>query len=414
MKEYSSEEVDRLIAEDRVRRAGRQAVGQLRKTPWLIYAVTTGACGELMPMLWQPAGASNNVLGDRFTYAQEETIEFLGFKPDSFVSVETACSLATAAYFQGRKLAAKRGKNENDVMGVGMTAAVTTDRERRGADQVIIAVRTLHGLWTVSALLRKPENFAEDAEEHRLLQGNLADLLTLNAILAAAGVSQVPLPSDRIESSAELGPENVLQPSLVRFWDDPERPVYDRVIMPNGSQLERSTLDNREWILFPGSFNPITYAHDEMARAIEQSTGKRVLFQITKAHPNKVVTDREMIDRASQLRYRWPVILLENAGLYAEKARLFPGMEMLVGADAVLEMLQERHYGGFVGLQESLDEMLRLGTGFHVNGRKSDKDGIFREVDLLPIPGRYAGMFHPFSRRMDVSSSERRAAGAKV
>lgn len=405
--------VRRLAEEDLRRRAARACVRELRGTPWLVYAVTTGACGELVPMLWQPAGASQNVLGDRFTYAQEETVEFLGFEPEKSVSVDVSRFLATAAYFQGRKLAARRGKNENHVMGVGMTAAVTTDRERRGEDRVVIAVRTLHGLFTVDALLRKPADFVRDAEEHRVEQGNLADLLVLDAILAAAGVSQVRLPSERIERCGELTSDGILAPEPARFWDDDDRPVYGKVVMPDGALVDPADLDPARWILFPGSFNPVTYAHDEMARAIELSTGKRVLFQITRSHPNKVVTDRDMVSRAEQLRYRWPVVLLEGAGLYVEKARLFPGMEMLVGADAVLEMLQERHYGGFPGLQAALDEMLRLGTGFHVNGRMCG-DGTYREVDLLPVPGRYAGMFHPFSRRMDVSSSDRRAAGATV
>lgn len=411
---YTEAELRRLAENETRRRAARACVRELRSTPWLIYAVTTGACGELVPMLWQPAGASNNVLGDRFSYAQEETVELLGFEPEKFVSADAACHLATAAWYQGRKLAAKRGKIENDVMGVGMTAAVTTGRERRGADQAIIAVRTLAGLWTVSALLRKPANFADDAEEHRVEQGNLADLLTLDAILATAGASQVTLPSGRVESCAELTPGGTLDPSRVPLVPDPDRPLYGRVLMPDGTIVDPSSLRPNEWILFPGSFNPVTYAHDEIAWGIQRATGKRVLFQITRAHPNKAVTDRDMVDRAAQLRYRWPVLLLEEAGLYVEKARLFPGMEMLVGADAVLEMLSERHYGGRTGLESALDEMLRLGTGFHVNGRKCPQDGVYREVELLPIPPRYAGMFHPFSLRNDVSSSDRRAAGASV
>ncbi len=61
----------------------------------------------------------------------------------------------------------------------------------------------------------------------------------------------------------------------------------------------------------------------------------------------------------------------------------------------------------------NLEEMLRLGTGFHVNGRLC-ADGTYRECDQLPMPPRYAGMLHPFSRRLDVSSSTRRLAGATV
>ncbi|NBS41823.1 hypothetical protein EBS80_04175, partial [bacterium] len=60
----------RLLEEDDRRHAARACVRKLRDTPWLIYCVTTGARGDLAKLLWQPAGASNNVLADRFTYAQ--------------------------------------------------------------------------------------------------------------------------------------------------------------------------------------------------------------------------------------------------------------------------------------------------------------------------------------------------------
>ncbi len=411
----SKNEVEVLIQNELVRREAVSLVRCLRKTPWLLYVVTTGATGDLGKVLWQPAGASRTILADRFTYAEQETAEFLGFKPEKAVSVDTACYLATAAYFQGRKLAVWRGKLEDDVMGVGMTCAVTTDYDRRGADQVIVAIRTHEGLFTVSAMLHKAGT--EDPEAYRVEQGNFADLITLNAILAVAGISQqVTLPATRVVRSDEMDRNDFLTPTRVPFaaCENVDRLPYGKVIMPDGTMVDPATFNPSEWILFPGSFNPITYAHDEIARCIQRATGKRVLFQITRRHPNKPVTDRDMAERAEQFRYGWPVILLEGAGLYVEKARLFPGMEMLVGADAVLEMLDPRHYDGRGGLEAALGEMDRLRTGFHVNGRTCPQDGIYREADLLPVQPRFAGMFHPFSLRYDVSSSDRRAAGATV
>lgn len=410
-------EIAEVLATHRLHTEARAAVRQLRDTPWLIYGITTGACGELVPMLWQPAGASANVLANRFSYAEQETEEFLGFKPEKFVSLDTACYMATAAYYQGRKLAVKRGKNEGHVMGVAMTSAVTTGRERKGADQAIIAVRTRTGLWTVTVLMKKPENFASDAEAHRIQQGNLADLLTLNAILAVAELRQVPLPVDRIERSEELDAESgTLRPTQVSLWSgsDKTRPMYGKVIMPDGSTREISSLDPKEWIIFSGSFNPVTYAHDEMAREIERATGKRVIFQITKAHPEKQVTDQDMIDRAGQFLYRWPVVLLEEHGLYVDKAELFPGFEFLIGADVVVERLfDQKYYDGYLGMMAAMQRLLDLKVVFHVNGRKC-ADGHYKELTDLPIPARFASMFRAFSRRNDVSSSERRAAGANV
>ena len=40
-----------LIADDQTRQRARDAVRAMRKTPWLVCAVTTGACGDLTSML---------------------------------------------------------------------------------------------------------------------------------------------------------------------------------------------------------------------------------------------------------------------------------------------------------------------------------------------------------------------------
>ena len=413
-------EIDPLLAEllivrHELQKSARACVRELRGTPWLIYAITTGARGDLGKLLWQPAGASQNVLSDRFSYAQQETVELLGFEPEKFVSRETACFMATAAFYQGRKLAVKRGLLEDHVMGIGMTAAVTTGRERRGADQVMIAIRTHAGLWTVEVVLKKPDHFEEEAEEYRIAQGEFADLLTLNAILATAGVRQVPLAMDRVERSAEMRGDGMLVPTRVPLAadDGSGRPVYGRVIMPDGTLVEIASLDPKEWILFPGSFDPITYAHDEMARALQRATGKKVLFQITRAHPTKIVTDEDMLRRSKQFRYRWPVVLLEDRGLYVEKAELFRRFEMLVGADVVESLFDQRYYGGYEEMMAAMDRLQGYGTVFHVNGRIC-RDGRYKELGKVSMPSVFAPMFRAFSHRNDVSSSNRRAAGATV
>lgn len=415
-------EVLDLIAADKLRRRARDSVRQLRSTPWLVVCTTTGARGDLGKLLWQPPGASTNILTDAFTYAQEATAKYIGFRPAKFVTDEVACHMATTAYYEGRRLAVERGKNENDVMGVGMTSAVTTDRERRGADEVIVAVRTRDSLWTGRVLLKKPANFARDAEDHRAVQGELADLITLNAILYVAHIQQVPLSLAWVEHAENdavfpSGEESsyVLLLKRTSLWRGPDQtPIYGKVIMPDGSMCDIKDLDPAKWIVFPGSFDPVTYAHDEMAKAIERTTGKRVLFQITKAHPVKSVTDQNMVDRAGQFLYRWPIVLLEGDGLFTQKAERFPGMEMLVGADVVNDrMFDAGFYGGDDAMDAAFERMRSLGTVFHVNGRVCG-DRRYRELADIRIASRFAGMFRPFSHRNDVSSSERRAAGAKV
>ena len=45
--EFSKEEIETLLQNERVRRVAMSCVRRLRETPWLLYIVTTGATGEL-------------------------------------------------------------------------------------------------------------------------------------------------------------------------------------------------------------------------------------------------------------------------------------------------------------------------------------------------------------------------------
>lgn len=410
---FSRKEMRRLAEAELLRRQAIERVRALRDTPWLLYVITTGARGDLGKHLWQPPGASANILSDRFSYANEETAGILGFRPEKFVTLSTACHMATAAYYQGRKIAVLRGLNENDVMGVGMTAGVTTGHERRGDDRVIIAVRTRHGIVTVDANLHKPGNHALDAEAHRAMQGELADLITLDTILSAAGLGQVPLPSERIAACAELQDKTVVPtPMRIRNLD----PVgsFGQIHWPDGSV--GGTLDPRTHILFPGSFDVVTYAHDDMAWILRETTGKQPVFQISRGHPDKGgIPIDEVFRRAGQFDFRWPVVLLEGEGLYVEKAERFPGVGMLIGVDVVQKLFDLVHYGNSrAAMMRAMRRLEALGTVFHVNGREC-RDGVYRELSDIQMPlQRFGRMFRPFSKRMNVSSSARRAAGATV
>lgn len=406
----------RLVEEDRRRQRARACVERLRGTSHMINLITTGAAGDLIPTLWGPPGASDNMLTGTFSYAKESTDDLVGGKADGYANTRTARLLATEAYFRGAELAARRGRLETDVVGVAMSAAVTTGRVLKGDDRVHIALRTSRRLWHADVVLDKPHDHAAEATARRLEEGSIADLLTLNATLAVLGLPQVDLPQEGMESEQFLPGGNLgwLMPQEIELPRHYVRDPFDKVLWPDGTVTGLDALSAEKHVLFPASINPLTYAHDHMARAIRKPTGRTAVFQLSLAHPNKVVTPEELVARAAQLMFRHPVVLLREHGLYVEKAELFPGMPMMIGADAVMEMMEERHYGGYLGLVAALKRMAQLGTEFHVNGRLCPQDGIYRECDDLKIPMRYGGMFHPFTERLDVSSSARRAAGVAV
>jgi hypothetical protein len=91
-----------------------------------------------------------------------------------------------------------------------------------------------------------------------------------------------------------------------------------------------------------------------------------------------------------------------------EKARLFPGVTFVVGADTAARIVQPRFYGERVeAMTAALDELRRLGCRFLVAGR-SGGDGVFQGLDQLAIPEAWRDLFAAIPEdhfRIDISST---------
>lgn len=103
-------------------------------------AVTGGGSGAVHALLSTP-GASSFVVDVRIPYSPEALEEFLGEKPERSCSPETAKKLATKNVEALR--ADMHSESALDIMGIGCTAALQTERERRGADRAFICIKTL-------------------------------------------------------------------------------------------------------------------------------------------------------------------------------------------------------------------------------------------------------------------------------
>ena len=83
-------------------------------------------------------GASRTILDLTVPYSPAALGEIIGDCESGAVSEQSAARLAEAAFRRAEKLAGPGV----EVAGVGCTAALNTDRKRKGADRAHIAVRT--------------------------------------------------------------------------------------------------------------------------------------------------------------------------------------------------------------------------------------------------------------------------------
>lgn len=134
----------------------------------LVLAVAGGGNAVITDLLAVP-GASRTVLEARVPYAETalaELLEGAGVVVESTagaVSQAMAEAMASACRVRAERLA----PGHHDLIGVGVTAALVTDRTRKGDHRAHLAVATADGLHHVRVGLKKGER--SRVEEDRVV-----------------------------------------------------------------------------------------------------------------------------------------------------------------------------------------------------------------------------------------------------
>ena len=149
---------------------------------WVCLALA-GAGTRALAWLFGEPGASRTMLDAQVPYASSAVDEYLGDTPDQYASAETALRMAKAALRRARNLALKSGRPDSAPLGgIACTAALVTDRVRRGQDRCHVAVATSAGVRKIYSL--------EMAKGRRNRAGEelLCSQLVLNAVAEAKGL----------------------------------------------------------------------------------------------------------------------------------------------------------------------------------------------------------------------------------
>jgi Cytidylyltransferase-like len=362
-------------------------------------AITGGgsvAVGELLRV----PGGSRLLIEAQVPYDALALETFLGFAPAQACSAETAMAMARSARARATRLVPAG----TDLVGLGATAALVSDRPRKGEHRFHIAFANAAGIAHCTGVLAK-------GRRDRAAEEDLVARAIVLWLARACGVA-APSPRSLLEADEHYA-ETIV--ATVDAIDQLLAGELDRVTaQPDGQMMLSAPPPS---VLLPGSFNPMHAGHVMLARVAEELRQQPLAFEISVTNVDKPPLAGETVrGRLAQFAWKSPVELT-RAPTFLEKARVFPRTTFVIGADTAERLVAPKYYGDDEGrMHVALEEIGNSGASFLVAVR-IDAAGRLRALSDIPVPRRYTDLFTPIPEhrfRLDTSSSEIRARGRAI
>jgi hypothetical protein len=366
-----------------------QLIQAIHDSHYMLVFEFTGGGSQALFWLHSVPGSSRTILEATDRYAASSMADLLGHAPEQAVAEATVVAMASAAYRRARRLA-EAGAT---CLGVACTAALVTDRLRRGEDRCWVAVRDQSGASTYGLVMTKGLRDRPGEEA-------LVSQLIVRAIADACGVA-LPAPLDLRGDEQVIAARTPIDDPIARLLDE------SVIVAQDGTLAADAPVSGA---ILSASFNPLHAGHERLAQAAGAALGMPVMFELPVQNADKPpLSYAEIERRLEQFRWRYSVVLSREA-LFVGKSNLYPGCVFVIGYDTAERLVDPRYYGGEARRDAALAHIRAQGCHFLVAGRLDE--GVFRTLRDIAIPAGARDLFTELPEaafRVDLSSSAIRA-----
>ena len=351
------------------------------------FAIAGGGTDALADLLRTP-GASGLVEGAAIPYSPDQMTEFLGYKVAQACCQATAWKMANAAF--RRVINNKAGRSP---LGVACTAALGTNRVRKGESRAYIALQTSDAVYTFTVRFVRDEQREQSAsvDQFAAIRAQQEQIVSDVMLSALRYVQQYPQgdfqllatrnPLLAIQFTVEKDVQRIPDSIQKLFRATTDETYYSPSLATRNSPL--ATIP----AIFPGSFNPIHDGHRRMRALASAILHCPVCYELSVLNADKPTTSPgEAAWRLNEIAKMdaQAEVILSRTPLFIDKARRHPGATFVVGADTMARINDPKYCQSETAFNEMIAEFSRLKIRFLVFGRPAS-DGAFSSLETLHL-----------------------------